>query len=424
MKVLWVTNTIFPDLSIELNRQTPVVGGWMYGMAKALVKNGVELIVATTRPNMQSYHSKINGIEYYLLNAKTSSFYYDQSLEEEWKAIITKTSPLLIHVHGTEYAHALPLIQTCPEQNYVVSIQGLLRAVGKHYESGISKNDIRKNRTFKDLIKSSSISQAKKEFQKRAEQTESSYFRLVKNFIGRTKWDYAQTKAINPNVNYFFCNESLRDSFYSSKKWSSDNKKDHTIFLSQAGYPLKGLHQVIKAAALLIDEFPNIKIRIAGNDILKSDTLKEKIRLDGYGNYLIKLLRKTNLTASVDFLGFLNEKEMISEYLRAHVFICPSSIENSPNSLGEAQLLGVPCIGSYVGGIPDMIAHEKTGLLYRFEDIEMMSQHIKTIFTNFEIAEKISLGGITEAAKRHDRSINLDKLLSTYTEIIAQEKTP
>jgi glycosyltransferase involved in cell wall biosynthesis len=39
-------------------------------------------------------------------------------------------------------------------------------------------------------------------------------------------------------------------------------------------------------------------------------------------------------------------KKMITEYRNAHIFICPSSIENSPNSLGEAQLIGVPVIAA------------------------------------------------------------------------------
>lgn len=50
---------------------------------------------------------------------------------------------------------------------------------------------------------------------------------------------------------------------------------------------------------------------------------------------------------------------MIEQYLKAHIFVCPSSVENSPNSLGEAQLLGVPCIGSIAGGIPSMLSMEK-----------------------------------------------------------------
>src|SRR5690606_18797557 len=114
-------------------------------------------------------------------------------------------------------------------------------------------------------------------------------------------------------------------------------------------------------------------------------------------------------------------EEMVKEYLNCHVFICPSSIENSPNSLGEAQLLGVPCIASYVGGVPDMVEQEKTGLLYRFEEVEMLAQSIKRIFTDDSLAQKLSENGMVAASKRHDRHANMNQLLKIYRGIQKEE---
>ena len=55
---------------------------------------------------------------------------------------------------------------------------------------------------------------------------------------------------------------------------------------------------------------------------------------------------------------------MRQAYLEADVFLLPSQSENSPNSLGEAMLLGLPCVASNAGGIPDMLADGQEGLLY------------------------------------------------------------
>ena len=109
---------------------------------------------------------------------------------------------------------------------------------------------------------------------------------------------------------------------------------------------------------------------------------------------------------------------MINEYQNAHIFICPSSIENSPNSVGEAQIIGVPTIASYVGGIPDMIEHGKTGLLYRFEEIEMLAHFIRTIFINKELALQLSKNGIIAAEKRHNREEVTKSYLDLYKDII------
>ena len=109
---------------------------------------------------------------------------------------------------------------------------------------------------------------------------------------------------------------------------------------------------------------------------------------------------------------------MIDQYLKSHIFLCPSSIENSSNSIGEAQLLGVPCVASYVGGTPDMITDGRTGLLYRFEEYEMLAYNICQIFKNDRIAQELSLAEIAVATQRHDRRNNAIRMMEIYKNVI------
>ena len=109
---------------------------------------------------------------------------------------------------------------------------------------------------------------------------------------------------------------------------------------------------------------------------------------------------------------------MHNQYLKSHIFVCPSSIENSPNSLGEAQILGVPCIASYVGGTPDMVTHKETGFLYRFEEFEMLAQYMKFIFQNNKVIDDLSINEIKKASLRHDRDTNCDNLIKIYSDIL------
>lgn len=419
MKVLWITNTIFPDLSNVLGNNIPVIGGWMYGLAKDLVLNGINLTVATSRPNMEPYEDDINGIKYFLLKSKKPSTECDHYLGPQWEKVISVLNPDIIHIHGTEYAHGLSLINSCPNQKYVVSIQGLISVYSRYFLGQISIKEIKKNKTLRDFIKNDSLLQAQKKFKNRGQNVEKKYFSLSENFIGRTQWDYDHTKTLNSSISYHFCNESLRDSFYKSKKWDIKTKNNFTIFLSQASYPIKGFHQVIKAINLIKNDFPEIKIRVAGDNILNNHSIKDKIRLGGYAKYIISLLNKFDLHDKIEFTGFLDEEQMIEEYRNCHVFICPSSIENSPNSLGEAQILGTPCIASYVGGVANMVEHEETGLLYRFEEIEMLAQAIKRIFTDKALAKKLSKNGKVEATKRHNRQTNTDRTIEIYSQIIS-----
>lgn len=419
MNILWITNTIFPAPSKELGLPIPVLGGWMYGMAMQLAATpNINLAVATTYNGPKIKFLKIDGVNYYLLPSKQTTS-YQKKLEPFWKIVCSEFKPDIIHIHGTEFTHGLVCMHSCPSFDYVVSIQGMVGVYSRYYYANISIYNIIKHITFRDVIRFDTIFQGKIKFKNRGIYEEE-YLKKACHVIGRTTWDYAHTKAINSNLNYHFCNESLRDSFYTTAKWDITKKKTYTLFLSQAGYPIKGLHQVIKAIARLKDIFPKINVRIAGTNIISQIDLLEIIKISGYGSYINHLVNRYNLKENVHFIGTLNEEQMITEYQNAHIFICPSSIENSPNSIGEAQLIGLPCIASYVGGIPDMIENGKHGLLYRFEEDEILTEHIRNIFINDILALKLSTNGIRVAEERHNRQTNLNNTLEIYHKIISK----
>ena len=416
MKILWITNTIFPAPSKALGIVAPIGGGWMYGLANQIATTeNLQLAVAATYTGAELKTFDIDGVIYYLLPGHATTRYL-KSHEPLWQQICNEFQPNVIHTHGTEFAHGLACMRACPSLNYVVSIQGLVSVIARYYYAGLSFSDLLKSITFRDIIRFDTLFQAKQKFVNRG-LFEQEYIQKTSHVIGRTSWDYAHTKAINPSVNYHFCNETLRGGFYTSLKWDINYKTDFTIFLSQAGYPIKGMHQVLKAVGLLKKEFPLIKIRIAGDSIINTASLMDKIRLGGYGSYIIKLIKQLKLHEQVQFTGTLTESQMITEYLNAHLFICPSSIENSPNSLGEAQLLGVPVIAAFVGGTPDMVTHNETGLLYRFKEVEMLAEHIRNIFTNTTLALSLSKNSIHAAQERHHQTNNLQQMISIYKSI-------
>ena len=417
MKILWISNTIFPDPSEFLGIESPIYGGWMYGLAKRLsLSNNVRLAVATTYPGADLKKITLSEIDYFLLPCKYNRN-YNSTLELFWEQVVTDFQPDVVHIHGTEYAHGLACMRKLPNLNYVVSIQGLVRVYSKYFVAGISWQEILLNITFRDVIKSETIFQLKQKFINQGK-LEKEYLLNSQHTIGRTNWDFVHAKTMNPNINYHFCNESLRDRFYNAEKWNFENCEPYTIFLSQAGYPIKGLHQVIKSVAILKKDYPQLKIKIGGGNIINNKSLLDRIKRTGYGNYVLKLIKNNNLEENFTFLGSLSEEQMISEYQKANIFICPSSIENSPNSLGEAQLIGVPVIAAYVGGIPDMVENNKTGLLYRFEEIEMMAQCVRRIFTDSELVLELSKNSIIAASSRHHTQINLDKTISIYNTIM------
>lgn len=414
MKVLWITNILFPEAIDILTGKGELksTGGWLIGASQALLKNkDVHLCVATVS-DLVSKITKLEGerISYYILPLGRGNTKFNDEYLPLWKHIQKEYNPDIVHIHGTEFSHGNAYLKACGNRNVVVSIQGLVSGIAPFYRAGLSKVDILKNITFRDCILGT-ILRDQTRFYQRGE-IEIDTIVNSKYIIGRTSWDYAKTWAINPKIKYFFCNETLRSDFYDGSVWEYDKCVPHSIFLSQGGYPLKGLHQVLKAMPFILRQYPDTIIRIAGLDITKNHSFSEIIRFSGYGLYIKRLISKLRLVDHVTFTGNLSAEDMKKEYLRSNVFICPSAIENSPNSLGEAQILGVPCIASFVGGVPDMM--DGNHYLYRFEEFEMLAKLVCDVF-----AEKNKYKGVRDIAyQRHNPIENSKQLYGIYTDIL------
>ena len=217
-------------------------------------------------------------------------------------------------------------------------------------------------------------------------------------------------------MNYFFCNETLRKSFYESPKWSPDTCERYSIFVSQLGYPIKGFHLLLEALPEIIRKYPHTHLYTTGKNPL-SATFMEKIKQRSYTKYLISLIRKYNLEKYITFTGYLNETEMCKRFLHSHVFISPSSIENSPNSLGEAMILGVPCVSSDVGGVKNMMTHGLEGFTYPADEFYMIPYYVSRIFSDDELAMRLSAAAVSHAEKTHDRQANYSRLMEIYHKI-------
>lgn len=409
-----------PPLCENLGMNVPVGGGWMFASAKRLLEcnASLNLAIATVHSGHQWIIREIEGIKYYILplnGGKNTK--YNKHLEVCWKKIYEDFRPDLTHIHGSEFPYGLAYVNALSFSKTVVSIQGLVSICARYYNCGISYKEILRNITLRDFIKGN-LWQDQKSFKRRG-MLERELITKIHHVIGRTSWDHAHVRAINPSINYHFCNETLREEFY-KHRWSYNACEKHTLFLTQAGYPIKGFLQVLKALPLVIKRYPDIKVYVAGTNIVSDRTWKDRLKLTGYAKIVKRFIEKHKLAKYIIFTGSLDEKAMCMRFLKSNIFICPSSIENSPNSLGEAQLLGVPCIASYVGGVPDMIPSEACGNLYRFEEVEMLAENICSVFEKSKDFDNTEMRRISML--RHDAKQNQTRLYSIYNEILQNSK--
>ena len=407
MRVLWVSNILFDDVADALKLKRSVGGGWMQSLlqiVKADIDIGVVALSAT------SFSKVINGVQYYVISSVN---------EKTWKNILNDNKPDLIQLHGTEYPHTLQMQRLSTNIPCVASIQGLISIYARYSLGGMSNKDILRYMTLKDVLRKSGPWSIQRGQYKRGK-SEQELIGNLKYVIGRTEWDYSHVLALNPSITYFKCNEAIRANFYEGE-WNAGNMVPHTIFCCNSTVPLKGVHQLVKALVIVRKIFPNVKLRIVGKNILGKLSLKDWLRMSGYDRYLRTLIYKSGLENNVTFLGALNAESMKEEFLRTNVFVLPSAIENSPNSLAEAQLLGVPIVASYAGGVPDMMPYPLSDCLYRFEEIEMLAQKIITVFCQKEWHEYVSC--VKKIARqRHDKEKIRTTMIAIYEGILKRER--
>lgn len=414
INVLWITNILLPDICEEINLPKPFVGGWMFALSRYLSSQiDVSLAVASVYDGEKLQEIVVNNITYFLIPAK-DILDNNQTSKEVWKVINNSFKPDIVHIHGTEFPYGLSYIKASGAEKCVVSIQGLTSVYTRYFLGSLSKAEINSNTSLYDKIRKNTLYDQQLQMENRGK-TEIEYIQTVENIIGRTDWDKDHIWAINPNAKYHFCNETLRDGFY-TRSWNYEQCEKHSIFLSQGMVPLKGIHQAIKALPLILRSYPDTKIYIGGKNIIQCNSFREKLTMGPYARYISNLITKYGLVDKVIFLGGLNEEQMIERYLKSNIFLCPSSIENSPNSLGEAQILGVPVISAYCGGVPNMVENDKTGYLYRYEEIESLARIICDIFDN-ESNEELSQNEKEAGHKRHSIHTNGETLKEIYYSI-------
>lgn len=416
MRVLWVSLVKFPPLCEFLGEASPVHCGWLYSSAKALVAgNNVELGIAIPTYENRFSRYDVDGITYYLVPVKNISKYGKHSLTY-CKQVIEEFNPRVIHLHGTEYSLVAAFCEANDNKcRIIANIQGLASVYARYTHASLSLWERLLNVTPLDFLRGTFMLRGKKVMSRRG-QNECSILSKVTDVIGRTSWDKAHALTINPEVKYHFMNETLRDVFYEAPVWDYARCHRHSIFVSNSNPAYKGAHMVLKALPIILKSFPDTKVYFIGLDVLSSNP-KTALRFQGYHLYLRRLIQRLKLRDYVHFYGSLTAEEMKQAYLDAHVYVLPSAIENSPNSLCEAQILGVPVVSSYCGGTADLVQHGHTGYIYRYEEYEMLAHLVMDIFKK-ESYEELSCAEREVAMIRHDRRVNAKRLVEIYNNCI------
>ena len=125
---------------------------------------------------------------------------------------------------------------------------------------------------------------------------------------------------------------------------------------------------------------------------------------------------------NVHLMGVASAEQIKDALLGATAYVHTSYIENASNSLCESQLLGVPGIAAYVGGIPSVIDEGQTGFLVPANDPYQMAFLMKRLAENIDMNIKMGNKAKEVAMKRHDKQTIVGRVMEIYADIQSKQK--
>ena len=235
---------------------------------------------------------------------------------------------------------------------------------------------------------------------------EKSILKNVNHVIGRTDWDRQVMTILNAQAQYHYGGEILRVEFYDKKNRKIPQKL--TIVSTISLPPYKGYDLLLKIAKILKDE---VKIDFEWNVF---GNVEPKL-----AETLTKIMHEQ---VNVKLCGVASATQLKEAILGATVYVHPSYTENSPNSICEAQILGIPVVATNVGGTNSLIEDGQNGLLFPATDPYMGAAHIIRLYRNMQ--ENIYIGDNARrvALERHDKHTIVKQLIQTYKEVIRNDR--
>lgn len=413
MRILWVVNIPLPAASEAFAlRETPF-GGWLTAMTQRLGNTpGVELGVAMRSPVPDLRSAKVDGIQYYALPQSGISGFDVRA--EDCEKVLADFRPALVHAEGSEMAYTRRMLQAWDGPR-LLSLQGVINGY-EPFELGALRplKVVASLRLRQILALAALILNKRLRFDSRLK-GERDAIAMVDHIMGRTPWDQAHAWALNPSATYHHCSRTLRDPFY-SRRWAIGACDRHTVFAGNAASPRKGAHFLLDALVLLRREFPKARLVFAGE---RPGAQGSRVkRVAGYPAFLMDRIEQLGLARHVEFTGVLGAGEMAARMATCHVYAMASVIENSPNTLGEAMMLGMPCVSAYAGGTPGMAQDEIEVLFTRAEDPVTLAYQIKRFFDSDALCCEVGNAARERALRTHDPEANLRDLLSAYRRIL------
>lgn len=387
MKVLWLTQLPYSQLPNTKNPQGHPVP-WIASLAQPL-SDQIELTIASNNGRIEADEEfMIGNIRYWFIKAPRLAFNLASLNSLSSNVIHAKLMKRiqefdLIHIHGSESM----LHQACwnlPVPK-VLSVQGIIDEYYRYLEEPFSRRRL---------------------LWQVARHAENTYLPKLSHFMCRTEWDKAWVKRNCANAVIHHCWECIRREFFETQVDPTDKNK---IFFLGGGDYIKGNREALVAFNKALHSAPELKlVYVLPGGPSEAGQIEEFITANNLDKINSdNLIIKSRMAAA----------EMIAEYRNCFCLLHPSYIDNSPNTVCEAQIIGLPVIASKVGGVGSLIEHGKTGILTSL-NTDDISKAIVDLYRDKQKQQAIASTALPLARERHNASDIVHTTLAIYENVI------
>lgn len=395
MKIAWLTpypvSQLGDALKWGIHRTSGHPCSWIMNLSKALAEDtSTELHLLTFSPwvvrsqvvekNGMFIHVIKSGIpflyrgypDWFRIDAKMSYFLESKKIRKELAVI----KPDLVHAHGTENQYGLAAMRS--GYPYLLSIQGIIAEFNKTDPSA-----------YFDIM------QPKEEL----------VVKKSRYFTCRTHFDTSFVQRLNPHAKIFDIPEAMNPIFF-KEQWSVP--EEYRVLFIGGGLRRKGLHELIEAMGVVVKSIPEASVDVVGACSLAQQEILHKMANE-YG-------------VPIRFHGFMNAESIAQLHRQCRLFVLCSSNENSPNTLAEAMVSGMPVVSYNVGGVSSMFSDGDSGVLVKPHDVNSLAEKIYKLLDSRELSQRMG-NKAAEFSRAHNHPDHVAKeTMKAYEFILRNER--
>ena len=374
---------------------------WNIELIKSLAsRDDIKLYVISPHYRMKSLFQKFNigNVRYFfykpdlpLLNRGCpkwfnvdywTRFFWQRKLVQHW---VRKINPDIVNLIGAENPHYSSMVLGLKGYPVLVSIQGI-------YSNPLRFKSVKEVK-WRSNIEKMVLATSK-------------YFGVNANFMPGLISKYCKNPIFLWNR---FPTKQVESSLFEATK-NQDKIYDFVQFSGLTD--LKGVPDTIKAAAIVREKYPGIKVRLFGRI---TDEYLKKIRL---------LIDSLNMTENVVISsGYETVDEMLLEAAKARFYILPTKIDTIPCTIFEATKIGLPVVSYKTGDIPLLNTGDERVLLCNANDIDALAGNMIRLLAHDGLAEELNNKTKRFIERFFSNEFNVKQFVALYHAVIENYKS-